>query len=194
MTRHGTCQTTATPRTSPRHRAAIDALDREILARLNERAAPRAGDRRAEGAAAAAYRPEREAQVLARAQSPRTRGRCRRGGRRRVPAGDVGVPRAGAAAARSPTSGPAGTFCTRPSAKHFGTFVDAMPLRDDRRSVPRGGSRQHRLRRRAGRELHRGRGRPHARPHVHDAAVDLRRDQAARSARTCCRTRRRSPR
>ena len=35
--------------TSPRHRAAIDALDREILARLNERARARAGDRRAEG-------------------------------------------------------------------------------------------------------------------------------------------------
>src|SRR5262252_1785415 len=49
------------------HRAAIDALDREILARLNARA----GHAKAIGALKAgqggpAYRPEREAQVLAR--------------------------------------------------------------------------------------------------------------------------------
>ncbi|HET9046557.1 MAG TPA: chorismate mutase, partial [Casimicrobiaceae bacterium] len=49
------------------HRAAIDALDGEILARLNERAthAKAIGALKAT-AGGAAYRPEREAQVLAR--------------------------------------------------------------------------------------------------------------------------------
>ena len=48
-----------------RHRAAIDALDAELLARLNARAA-HAQAIGALKAGAAAYRPEREAQVLAR--------------------------------------------------------------------------------------------------------------------------------
>ena len=43
--------------------------------------------------------PEREAQVLARLQAREPRAAVERGGRRRVPAGDVGVPRARAAAA-----------------------------------------------------------------------------------------------
>jgi len=49
------------------HRDAIDALDREVLLRLNERAmhAKAIGDLKA-GSGTAAYRPDREAQVLAR--------------------------------------------------------------------------------------------------------------------------------
>src|SRR6187455_188271 len=49
------------------HRDAIDALDREILARLAERARrAQAIGKLKEGSGAPAYRPEREAQVLAR--------------------------------------------------------------------------------------------------------------------------------
>ena len=51
-----------------RHRAAIDALDREILERLNARAA-HAQAIGALKAGGVAYRPEREAQVLARLQA-----------------------------------------------------------------------------------------------------------------------------
>src|SRR5262245_49308152 len=46
-----------------RHRVAIDALDREILARLNERARHAQAIGKLKGNAAA-YRPERETQVL----------------------------------------------------------------------------------------------------------------------------------
>ncbi len=57
------------------HRAAIDALDREILARLNARAAhAQAIGKLKEGGAA--YRPEREAQVLARAGGQQHRAAC----------------------------------------------------------------------------------------------------------------------
>ena len=50
-----------------RHREAIDRLDRELLARLNERArhAQSIGELKA-GAGGPAWRPEREAQVLGR--------------------------------------------------------------------------------------------------------------------------------
>mgnify|MGYP001124066774 CR=1 FL=1 len=49
-----------------KHRDAIDALDREILARLSERARhAQAIGKLKEGTGAPAYRPEREAQVIA---------------------------------------------------------------------------------------------------------------------------------
>ena len=55
-----------------RHRAEIDAIDRELLARLNARAThAHAIGRLKQGGAA--YRPEREAQVLLRLQAE-TRG------------------------------------------------------------------------------------------------------------------------
>ena len=75
--------TTAT-RTSRRHRAAIDALDQEILERLNARAAHAQAIGALKGGGAA-YRPEREAQVLARLQSGKPRTAVERGGRRRLP-------------------------------------------------------------------------------------------------------------
>ena len=52
------------PEDLARHRAAIDALDREVLAQLNERARHAQAIGTLNGAEAA-YRPEREAQVLA---------------------------------------------------------------------------------------------------------------------------------
>ncbi len=81
-----------------RHRAAIDALDQEILERLNARAAHAQAIGAIKGHGVA-YRPEREAQVLARLQVGEPRTAVERGGRRRVPPGDVGLPRARADAA-----------------------------------------------------------------------------------------------
>src|SRR3954469_1965969 len=108
-----------------RHRAAIDALDREILERLNARAthAKAIGEIKAGGIA---YRPEREAQVLARLQ-----------------AGNPGPLSNDAIAMlfRQIMSacmaleqklciaylGPAGTFSHAAVGKHFGSFVDTEP-------------------------------------------------------------------
>ena len=109
------------------HRAAIDALDHEILARLNERAvhakaigALKAGD------GAAAWRPDREAQVLARLTAHNT-----------GPLPDaaiVGVFRQVMSAClaleqrlRIAYLGPAGTFSHAAVTRHFGQFVDAIP-------------------------------------------------------------------
>jgi chorismate mutase/prephenate dehydratase len=108
-----------------RHRAAIDALDAELLARLNARAA-HAQAIGALKAGAAAYRPEREAQVLARliAANP-------------GPLPDEAV----AAIFRQAMSaclaleqtlrvaylGPPGTYSHDAVAKHFGQSVDMLP-------------------------------------------------------------------
>jgi chorismate mutase/prephenate dehydratase len=107
-----------------RHREAIDAIDRELLRLLNERAA----EAKAIGAlkSGPAYRPEREAQVLRRVRD------------------DNPGPLSGDAAAsvfREIMSaclaleqklsvaylGPAGTFSHGAVAQHFGSFVDAVP-------------------------------------------------------------------
>ena len=104
------------------HRTAIDALDREILACLNARAkhAQAIGELK-EGSAA--YRPEREAQVLARLAAANA-----------GPLSDAavtGVFREIMSAClaleqklRIAYLGPAGTFSHAAVAKHFGSFVD----------------------------------------------------------------------
>jgi chorismate mutase/prephenate dehydratase len=109
------------------HRDAIDALDREILARLNERAvhAKAIGALKA-GSGGAAYRPDREAQVLARLTEQNT-----------GPLSDnaiIGVFRQVMSAClaleqrlRIAYLGPAGTFSHAAVARHFGQFVDAIP-------------------------------------------------------------------
>ena len=71
--------------------------------------------------------------------------------------------------------------------KHFGRAVEALPAASHRRGVPPRGDRRRAVRGGAGGELHRRRGRPHARPAARHAAEDLRRDRAAGAARTCCR-------
>jgi chorismate mutase/prephenate dehydratase len=108
------------------HRAAIDALDREILANLNARA------RHAQAIGAlkegsSAYRPEREAQVLT-ALAAGNAG----------PLPDVavtGIFRQIMSACLALEQklkvaylGPAGTFSHAAVARHFGAFVDAVPL------------------------------------------------------------------
>jgi chorismate mutase / prephenate dehydratase len=109
------------------HRDAIDVLDREILARLNERAvhAQAIGALKA-GGGGAAWRPEREAQVLARLCAEN-----------RGPLPDnaiVGVFRQVMSAClaleqklRIAYLGPAGTFSHAAVARHFGQFVDVLP-------------------------------------------------------------------
>jgi chorismate mutase/prephenate dehydratase len=107
------------------HRQAIDALDREILVRLNARAehAKAIGVLKGSGMA---YRPEREAQVLSRLQ-----------GENRGPLSNeavAGVFRQVMSACmaleqplRIAYLGPAGTFSHAAVAKHFGRFVQAEP-------------------------------------------------------------------
>jgi chorismate mutase/prephenate dehydratase len=109
-----------------RHRAGIDALDREILARLNARAAhAQAIGKLKEGRAA--YRPERESQILARLAAEN-----------KGPLGNeavTGVFRQIMSAClaleqklRIAYLGPAGTFSHAAVAKQFGAFVEAVAL------------------------------------------------------------------
>ena len=109
------------------HRDAIDKLDREILARLAERARrAQAIGKLKEGSGAPAYRPEREARVLARiaAENP-------------GPLSDDAVAllfrqiMSACLALERPLKiaylGPAGTFSHAAVERHFGTFVDGVP-------------------------------------------------------------------
>ncbi len=108
------------------HRAAIDALDRDILANLNARA------RHAQAIGAlkegsSAYRPDREAQVLTALAA---------GNPGPLPnAAVTGIFRQIMSAClaleqklRVAYLGPAGTFSHAAVARHFGAFVDAVPL------------------------------------------------------------------
>jgi chorismate mutase / prephenate dehydratase len=109
-----------------RHRAGIDALDREILASLNARARhAQAIGKLKEGQAA--YRPEREAQVLSALTA---------GNKGPLPNEAVtGVFRQIMSACLALEQklkvaylGPPGTFSHAAVAKHFGAFVDATPF------------------------------------------------------------------
>jgi chorismate mutase/prephenate dehydratase len=108
-----------------RHRAAIDAIDRKILADLNARAthAKAIGTLKEGGAA---YRPEREAQVLARLQKE-NRGPLPN----EAVAGVFRQVMSACLALEQPLRvaylGPAGTFSHAAVAKHFGKFVHDEP-------------------------------------------------------------------
>ena len=108
-----------------RHRAEIDAIDRELLARLNARAAhAHAIGRLKQGGAA--YRPEREAQVLLRLQAE-NRGPLPN----EAVAGVFRQVMSACLALEQPLRvaylGPAGTFSHAAAAKHFGQFAHAEP-------------------------------------------------------------------
>ena len=108
-----------------RHRAAIDALDREILQRLNARASHAQAIGALKGGTAA-YRPEREAQVLMRLQA------ANRGPLSNEAIAGIFRQAMSACLALEQTLrvaylGPAGTFSHDAVAKHFGQFVDMLP-------------------------------------------------------------------
>jgi chorismate mutase/prephenate dehydratase len=109
------------------HRAAIDALDREVLARLNARAEhARAIGALKAGQGGPAYRPEREAQVLARLTAE-NRGPLSNdaiaGVFRQVMSACLALEQK----LRIAYLGPAGTFSHAAVLRQFGSFVDAVP-------------------------------------------------------------------
>ncbi len=108
------------------HRRAIDALDREILDRLNARAGHAQAIGEIKGGALA-YRPERETQVLQglhAANAGPLRNEHVTGIFREV----MSACRALEQPLRIAYLGPAGTFSHAAVTKHFGSFVDAVPL------------------------------------------------------------------
>ena len=109
-----------------RHRVAIDALDDEILERLSARA-QHAHDIGALKGATAAYRPEREAQVLAR-MARANRGplpnEAVTGVFRQIMAACLALERRLTIA----YLGPPGTFSHAAVNRHFGQFVESMPF------------------------------------------------------------------
>jgi len=107
------------------HRAAIDALDRELLERLNARAehAQAIGRLKAGGVA---YRPEREAQVLRRLQAE-NRGPLPKEAVAGVFRQVISACLALEQRLRVAYLGPPGTFSHAAVPKHFGDFVEAMP-------------------------------------------------------------------
>jgi chorismate mutase/prephenate dehydratase len=109
------------------HRDAIDALDREILARLNERARhAQAIGKLKEGSGAPAYRPEREAQVLARLAEANPGPLPDDAVRvlfRQVMSACLALERP----LRIAYLGPAGTFTHAAVERHFGAFVEGLP-------------------------------------------------------------------
>ena len=109
-----------------RHRAAIDALDREILERLSERArhALAIGELKGGGGA---YRPERETQVLS-ALHARNAGPLPNAAVTGVFREIMSACRALEQTMRVGYLGPAGTFSHAAVAKHFGTQVEAVPF------------------------------------------------------------------
>ena len=108
-----------------RHRAAIDALDHEILARLNARAAhAQAIGKLKEGGSA--YRPEREAQVLAKiaADNPGPlSNEAVTGVFRQIMSACLALEQK----LKVAYLGPPGTFSHAAVSRHFGAFVDAEP-------------------------------------------------------------------
>ena len=108
-----------------RHRAAIDALDREILERLNTRAvhAQAIGKLKAGGVA---YRPEREAQVLRRLQAE-NRGPLSKEAVAGVFRQLISACLALEQPLRVAYLGPPGTFSHAAVPRHFGDFVVAEP-------------------------------------------------------------------
>jgi chorismate mutase/prephenate dehydratase len=108
-----------------RHRDAIDAIDRELLARLNARAEHAQAIGRLK-AGSVAYRPEREAQVLARLQQENTgplANEAIAGVFRQVMSACLALEQP----LRIAYLGPAGTFSHAAVGKHFGQFVHAEP-------------------------------------------------------------------
>ena len=107
------------------HREAIDALDREILAKLNARAA-HAQSIGALKSGGKVYRPEREAQILSRIAKENAgplSNEAVSGVFRQIMSACLALEQR----LRIAYLGPAGTFSHAAVARHFGQFVDAIP-------------------------------------------------------------------
>ena len=159
----------------------IDAVDRELLALLNRRAAlaQQVGEiKKREGSVA--FRPEREAQVIDGLKA-RNAGPLQTDSVAPIWREIMSACRALETPTRVAYLGPAGTFSELAALGFFGSSIVQGALRQHRRGVPRHQRRRRRLRRRAGRELDRRRGRALARPVPDDAAVHHRRDQPVRA-------------
>ena len=109
-----------------RHRAAIDALDREILERLSERARHALAIGALKGGGNA-YRPERETQVIT-ALHARNAGPLPNAAVTGVFREIMSACRALEQTMRVGYLGPAGTFSHAAVAKHFGAQVEAVPF------------------------------------------------------------------
>ena len=107
------------------HRQAIDALDREILARLSERARQAQAIGALKGGGTA-YRPEREAQVL-RGLHDANEGPLPNEAVTGVFRAVMSACRALEQRLRVAYLGPAGTFSHAAVGKHFGALVEAVP-------------------------------------------------------------------
>jgi chorismate mutase/prephenate dehydratase len=107
------------------HRTAIDTLDREILARLSARAEHAHAIGMIKGGVAA-YRPEREAQVLAGLHA-RNPGPLPNAAITSVFREIMSACRSLEQTLRVAYLGPAGTFSHAAVNKHFGTLVEAVP-------------------------------------------------------------------
>ena len=164
-----------------RHRAAIDALDREILRALNAARRACAGDRQAQGRRAPPIVRSARRRCCAALREANPGPLPNEAVTGDIPPGDVGLSCAGADAAHR-VSRTGRDVQPRRGRQAFRRVRRCRALRIDRRSFSRRRIRADRLRGRAGREFHRRRGRTHARPHVPDRADDRRRDHAAHPA------------
>ncbi len=160
-------------------RTEIDAVDRELLAALNRRAAlaNEVGDlKRAEGSTV--FRPEREAQVINGLQAANP-GPLKDGNVATIWREIMSACRALEAPQRVAYLGPAGTFSEQAAVQFFGSSIEHVPCVNfdevfhaatagtaDFGVVPRG-------------EQQRGRGHPLARPAAAFAPAHRRRDQPA---------------
>jgi chorismate mutase / prephenate dehydratase len=113
-------------RTLPQLRVAIDAVDQQLLALLNQRAslANEVGEiKRAEGSAV--YRPEREAQVIIGLQQSNT-GPLQNDNISHIWREVMSACRSLEAAQRVAVLGPAGTFCEQAAIEFFGSSVELI--------------------------------------------------------------------
>ena len=157
------------------------------LHRQDRRRHPRAAER-----ARQARARHRHAEERARPIVPSARRRSSRASRSAIPGRLSGETRRACSSAKScrlasrssapspsPISDRKGTFSERAAVKHFGMAAVKLPVRFDRRSVPRRRVGRRRFRRGAGREFHRGRRGPLARPHAAIADEGVRRSGRA---------------
>jgi chorismate mutase/prephenate dehydratase len=150
----------------------IDAFDARLVELLNARA--RLAQSIGHLKQGSAYRPEREAQVLERVRAL-NKGPLSAEALGRLYVEIMSACRALETELTVAYLGPPGTFSEEAVGKALRRGRDRRALRLDRRDLSKRRIRRLRVRRRAGRELHRRGGRPHERSPVSAPAANLRR-------------------